>query len=82
MGNQLGGTAINLAGPCFTPEDIITCTLEGGIRMAGMYVSEDAALCVSPYLETRGWKELTVTVMTGEDQNARYTGEASFYASK
>lgn len=80
VGNMLGGTTIVLAGPCFNPEEDIICTFDGSITVTGRSASEVMALCVSPYFETRGWKDLTVTLWAGLE--LRYTGESRFYAGK
>ena len=81
LGNMLGGTPIVLAGPCFTPGEVITCTFDEDTHVMGMYISEVLAVCVSPYFETRGWKDLTLNIST-EVREVRYTGQGRFYAGE
>lgn len=76
MGNQLGGTPIFLAGPCFNPEDTITCTFDGSIQVSGSFISMVLAVCVSPFFDSRGWKELEVVLQRA----SIYMGNSQFYA--
>ena len=85
---MLGGTPVLIAGPCFRPLDDITCMFDGSV-VTGHYISEVLAVCVTPYLEGRGWRDLTVTIwssdedtLAGDNLNMRYSMQTQFYASK
>ena len=80
LGNVLGGTAISISGPCFGPMDTITCTFEGPLPVAGVYISQLMAICVSPFFEVEGWKPLTVEIMSPRDDI--YSRDTRFYAGK
>lgn len=79
-GSQFGGTAIYVSGPCFDEEDTILCFFndnrESGI--AGYYVSNTTAICVSPRFETPGWKSLILGIRRG--QTMEYSARSRFYA--
>lgn len=85
QGNMLGGTLVSITGPCFQPSDDISCMFEGSV-VQGIFISGVLAACVTPYLERRGWGDLTVTVGSSEEDGEglmiRYSEQTRFYASK
>ena len=62
-GNVLGGTAVQVFGPCFDEyaDRNITCSF-GGIEVAGVYVDKDTVICVSPALRTLGRVDFTLDI--------------------
>ena len=80
FGNQLGGTAVHITGPCFNETDRISCIFDNQPEQAGYYVNNLTAICVSPNFNTIGWKDLTVTVT--RNGNLAYRTQSRFYASK
>lgn len=79
FGNQLGGAPIFLAGPCFNPNDTISCVFEGS-KTAGSFISMVQAVCMSPFFEEIGWMDLRVTIERAD--GTIYIGDAQFYAGK
>ena len=78
MGSVLGGTAVEVEGPCLNETDVITCTFDGTL-VPGAYVSEFRAICVSPALRDHGRRRFTLTV-NRVDGSLKYSGSAIFYA--
>ena len=62
-GSILGGTLIQVFGPCFDAlvDSSITCHF-GEIQTRGLYADEDYLICVSPSLEVVGRVGFKVTV--------------------
>ncbi|RWS30329.1 mesh-like CUB and sushi domain-containing protein [Leptotrombidium deliense] len=60
-GHMLGGTLVNVTGPCLRPNDIITCTFENW-KVKGLYRSPNHATCISPPVMYHGYIDLTITV--------------------
>ena len=78
FGSHLGGTAIFLKGPCFTELDRIECMFDKRVSVTGVYLNPGAAVCISPRLESVGWKALDVLV--ARDEEPIFEGNNRFYA--
>lgn len=63
-GNMLGGTVVNITGPCFEPNMRIRCRFDTE-EVIGTYVSPNRALCVQPYLNVEGYIRFEVSVRDG-----------------
>ncbi|KAJ9599568.1 hypothetical protein L9F63_009966 [Diploptera punctata] len=59
-GNMLGGTIINITGPCFEPNDKIQCRF-GDVVVSGAVVDRNRAICVQPYLNTEGYVRFEIS---------------------
>lgn len=46
-GNMLGGTVVNITGPCFTKTDKVTCRFDTE-EVRGTVVDTNRAICVQP----------------------------------
>jgi len=80
LGTVLGGTPIQLSGPCFDEDDNITC-LFNSKSVEGKYLDKNVALCVSPQFEMIGRITLRLLVIQA-NRNLRYEGQVIFYSSK
>jgi len=80
LGTVLGGTPIQLSGPCFDEDDNITCVFNSK-SVEGKYLDKNVALCVSPQFEMIGRITLRLLVIQA-NRNLRYEGQAIFYSSK
>ena len=64
-GNMLGGTRVNLTGPCFQPGQKITCRFNSQ-DSDGWRVDENRASCIMPtFTEAEGWVDFEVSVDGG-----------------
>lgn len=61
---MLGGTIVNITGPCFKPEDKITCLFDTEFVM-GAVVDVNKAICVQPRLYYNGYIKLAVAINNG-----------------
>ncbi|KAH7644783.1 protein mesh [Dermatophagoides farinae] len=61
VGNMLGGTLVNVTGPCYSPEDIIECMFENW-PTKGVYIDKNRVSCISPPVMYHGYVDLTVRV--------------------
>ena len=58
---MLGGTLVNVTGPCYSPEDIIECMFENW-PTKGVYIDKNRVSCISPPVMYHGYVDLTVRV--------------------
>ncbi|CAG9856877.1 unnamed protein product [Phyllotreta striolata] len=61
-GNMLGGTVVNITGPCFNPNDRIRCKFDVFDEVVGYVVDRNRAICIQPPLYTEGWVRLQIAV--------------------
>lgn len=61
VGNMLGGTLVNISGPCLNEDSIIECTFENW-PVKGVYRDKNHASCISPPVMYHGYVDLTVRV--------------------
>ncbi|XP_066998795.2 protein mesh isoform X2 [Anabrus simplex] len=62
-GNMLGGTVVNITGPCFEKNEKIRCRFDTE-DVEGIYVDTNRAICVQPMVYAEGYVVLEVS--TGE----------------
>ena len=79
LGNMLGGTPVQVAGPCLRQTDEIICAFDG-IEVPGVYMSERIALCICPQLTSVGRVPFQMTVFA--DGAITFRGEVIFFSSK
>ena len=77
---MLGGTPVQIAGPCLQRTDSIICTFDG-IEVLGVYISEMIAVCISPQLTSIGRIPFQMTVYANSG-GVKFQGEAIFFSSK
>uniref|UniRef100_A0A336M8F3 CSON013620 protein n=2 Tax=Culicoides sonorensis TaxID=179676 RepID=A0A336M8F3_CULSO len=58
-GNMLGGSIINVTGPCFNPNHEIRCIFDT-IEVIGVFVDVNRAICIQPFLTVSGHINLDV----------------------
>ncbi|XP_044255484.1 protein mesh isoform X3 [Tribolium madens] len=64
-GNMLGGTIVNITGPCFKPTDQIICKFDTADEVYGVVVSSNRAICVQPPLLVEGYVKLEIAIGPG-----------------
>lgn len=63
-GNMLGGTIVNITGPCFNESQKIKCRFENEIVM-GTVVDRNRAICVQPFLKYEGYIRFYIAIDSG-----------------
>ena len=78
-GNMLGGTGVvvSVTQLALGEDDEIQCIFDG-VKVRGVYVSEQQALCISPLLSRTGRLPFQILV-TG---SIRFSGESTFISCK
>ncbi|KAL3266307.1 hypothetical protein HHI36_010485 [Cryptolaemus montrouzieri] len=61
-GNMLGGTVVNITGPCFDPSQKITCIFDIAPPVTGVVVNRNRAICVQPPLMAEGWVRFEIAI--------------------
>ncbi|XP_045479258.1 protein mesh isoform X3 [Harmonia axyridis] len=61
-GNMLGGTIVNITGPCFEPKEKITCIFDIAPPVVGVVVNKNRAICIQPPLMAEGWVRFEIAV--------------------
>ena len=78
-GHFLGGTVVQVSGPCFFESDNITCVFDGQ-EIEGVFVNTMVALCLSPPLMTTGGLPFQLVVHSAG--GIRSQGNAEFFSCK
>lgn len=60
-GNMLGGTIVNITGPCFNPNDRITCRFDTE-SVLGAVIDVNRAVCVQPRFYHNGYARFEVAI--------------------
>ncbi|XP_055535927.1 protein mesh isoform X1 [Wyeomyia smithii] len=60
-GNMLGGTVVNITGPCFMPNDRVACRFDTE-EVIGTVVDTNRAICVQPFLKAQGYIRFEISV--------------------
>ncbi|RZF47026.1 hypothetical protein LSTR_LSTR013817 [Laodelphax striatellus] len=63
-GNMLGGTAVNITGPCFKPDTKIRCKFDIE-NVEGVVIDTNRATCVQPFLMAQGYVLFEVAIDDG-----------------
>ncbi|XP_022920575.2 protein mesh isoform X1 [Onthophagus taurus] len=61
-GNMLGGTVVNITGPCFRPRDKIRCKFDIADEVFGIVVDTNRAICVQPRLTVQGYVRFEIAI--------------------
>lgn len=67
---MLGGTVVNITGPCFFPNERVTCRFDTE-RVQGHVVDKNRAICVQPPLFAQGYVRFEVAIGT---ENFKWKG--------
>lgn len=60
---MLGGTIVNISGPCFSPFERVTCKFDTE-SVEGFVVDQNRAICVQPFLFAQGYIRFEVAIGT------------------
>nr|WJM99324.1 mesh-x1 [Henosepilachna vigintioctopunctata] len=61
-GNMLGGSVVNITGPCFDPREKITCIFDIAPPVVGVVVNRNRAICIQPPLMAEGWVRFEIAI--------------------
>lgn len=75
-GNMLGGTVINITGPCFDPNERILCAFDTE-SVVGYVVDRNRAICVQPFLMAQGYIRFQISIGT-----ERYKWRGLYFVGK
>ncbi|XP_060531406.1 protein mesh isoform X2 [Cylas formicarius] len=64
-GNMLGGTVVNITGPCFNPTDQVLCKFDVADVVYGVVVSRNRAICIQPPLTVQGYVRFEIAIGPG-----------------
>lgn len=62
-GNMLGGTIVNITGPCFEDTDRVSCRFDTE-EVIGIYVDRNRVVCVQPFMLAQGYVRFEISVGT------------------
>lgn len=80
VGSQLGGTPVEVLGPCFDEDDTIMCYFGNNLTQ-GIYVDRNSAICVSPEMDGHGRIQVKVQIINANG-NEKYDNNATFTSGK
>ncbi|KAG8035923.1 hypothetical protein G9C98_003049 [Cotesia typhae] len=63
-GNMLGGTVVNITGPCFEKTDKVRCLFDT-VDVMGTVIDINRAICVQPFVKAEGYIRFAVAVNSG-----------------
>ncbi|XP_041968877.1 protein mesh isoform X3 [Aricia agestis] len=72
-GNMLGGTVVNITGPCFKPDDRITCRFDTE-SVVGAVIDVNRAVCVQPRFWHNGYARFEIAI-----NNEPYKWKGKFF---
>lgn len=72
-GNMLGGTVVNITGPCFDPKERILCKFDTE-SVVGHVIDRNRAICVQPTLFAQGYIRFQVSI-----GNERFKWRGQFF---
>lgn len=75
-GNMLGGTVVNITGPCFVPGQKVLCRFDDE-DVVGTVVDTNRALCVQPMLLADGYVRFEISV-----PEARFNWKGKFFVGE
>ncbi|GJQ65539.1 hypothetical protein Trydic_g7640 [Trypoxylus dichotomus] len=61
-GNMLGGTIVNITGPCFLRTDKVQCKFDVEPEVVGIVVDSNRAICVQPRLSVEGYVRFEIAI--------------------
>ncbi|XP_035724650.1 protein mesh-like isoform X2 [Vespa mandarinia] len=60
-GNMLGGTVVNITGPCFNETEKVRCLFDT-VTVIGHVIDRNRAICVQPFVQAEGYVRLEVAI--------------------
>jgi sushi domain-containing protein 2 len=60
-GNMLGGTVVNITGPCFDTGERVTCRFDTE-EVVGHVIDTNRAICVQPFLKAQGYIRFEISI--------------------
>ena len=61
---MLGGTLVNMTGPCFKPDTRVMCRFNN-MDSEGTVYTENRAACVMPWTRAEGWVDFEIALDGG-----------------
>jgi len=81
-GNMLGGTVVNITGPCFFPGEKIQCRFDD-TTVTGTVVDSNRAICVQPFMMAEGYVRFEIAIgLSRYDWKGRYFVETPATATE
>lgn len=74
---MLGGTVVNITGPCFELTDQVLCVFDVESPVYGTVVDRNRAICVQPPLTVEGYVRLEIAVGAG-----KYKWKGKYFVGK
>ncbi|XP_076619313.1 sushi domain containing 2 mesh isoform X1 [Colletes latitarsis] len=71
-GNMLGGTIVNITGPCFNETEKIRCMFENE-WVLGTMIDRNRAICVQPFVKAQGYIRFAISI--GESKTYDWKGK-------
>lgn len=75
-GNLLGGSIVNVTGPCFQPNDIVKCRFNAE-EVNATIIDQHRAVCKQPFLKNKGNTSFELV-----QNHKKYNLEGIYYAGK
>ena len=75
-GHMLGGTMVNMTGPCFKPATRITCRFNTQTS-EGTVLGLNRAACIMPWTKAEGWIDFEISLNGGP-----YYWKGQFFVGK
>lgn len=73
---MLGGTVINITGPCFEPDDKVRCRFDTEV-VVGTVVDRNRAICVQPFVKAQGYIRFSISIGSG-----KYDWKGQYFVGK
>lgn len=67
---MLGGTVVNITGPCFNPNERVLCKFDTE-SVIGHVIDRNRAICVQPFLMAQGYIRFEISIGT---ENFKWRG--------
>ncbi|XP_076298294.1 sushi domain containing 2 mesh isoform X2 [Lasioglossum baleicum] len=71
-GNMLGGTIVNITGPCFNESEKIRCIFESEM-VIGTVIDRNRAICIQPFVKAQGYVRFAISI--GESKVYNWKGK-------
>lgn len=79
--NMLGGTSVQVSGPCFNESDEILCDFGSAAEETpGVYLNKRQAVCISPMLSRTGDVRLKLRVLSKDGHVLYESNYVPFYS--
>lgn len=73
---MLGGTVVNITGPCFEPNDRVRCIFDME-EVIGTVIDTNRAICIQPSLQAEGYVRFEVAIGSG-----RFNWKGKYFVGK